>query len=174
MNASTEHRAARGLAIARIAVGGWFLKTMITKLSWSVIAVLPVPTASSRWVGFLPARLAEYASTNPIPWYHAFLLNVAIPHSELFAWLTAFGEAAVGIGLVLGLFTEVASGVGLLLGTSYGLATFQLGQCQQGFHMILLGSMAAFIVGRAGRTWGLDGWLADRSRFTRQLAELRV
>src|SRR2546426_2146791 len=44
-----------------------------------------------------------------------FLQNTVIPHSQLFAQLTAFGEVAVGLGLTAGLLTTLAAGIGLLL-----------------------------------------------------------
>jgi hypothetical protein len=33
---------------------------------------------------------------------------------------------------------------------------------QQGFHLVLFFLMLAFFFARAGRSWGLDGWLARR------------
>jgi thiosulfate dehydrogenase [quinone] large subunit len=160
---SPASAAARSLALIRIVVGGWFLKTMVTKVSWVMLGILPVPVASSRWIGFLPHRLAEYAQNNPLGWYRDFLLNVAIPHAPVFAWLTAFGEVCVGLALVLGVFTEFAAGIGLLLTLSYALATFHLGMAQQGFHLVLATCMVAFMSGHAGLVWGLDGILRNRS-----------
>ena len=153
-------RPERWLAALRILVGLWFLKSLFTKIHWSLAGgFLPVPGATERWLGFLPGRLAEYAAGNPLPWYRAFLEHVAVPHAQLFAQLTALGEAAVGVGLVLGLFTEAAAGVGFLLALNYGLASYWQGPGQQGFHLVLAGAMLAFLGARAGRVWGLDAWL---------------
>jgi hypothetical protein len=44
-----------------------------------------------------------------------------------------------------------------MLVTLYGLATFHVGPSQQGFHLVLLACMVAFLLARAGRHWGLDG-----------------
>jgi hypothetical protein len=33
---------------------------------------------------------------------------------------------------------------------------------QQGFHVLLLALMTSFLFAHAGRTWGLDAWLANR------------
>jgi uncharacterized membrane protein YphA (DoxX/SURF4 family) len=66
----------------------------------------------------------------------------------------------VGLGLTLGLLTGVASLVGLFLVTNYGLATQWMSPGQQGFHLVLFFLMLAFFFARAGRTWGLDAWLA--------------
>jgi hypothetical protein len=34
---------------------------------------------------------------------------------------------------------------------------------QQGFHLLLTTSMILFLVTRAGRVWGIDGWLLARA-----------
>ena len=52
--------------------------------------------------------------------------------------------------------------VGLILVINYGLATQWMSPGQQGFHLVLFFLMVAFFFARAGRTWGLDGWLARR------------
>ena len=153
----------RWLAVLRIVVGIWFVKSVATKLSWSLAAgLIPVPVASPRWIAFLPRRLQEYAEGNPLDWYAGFLVDVAIPNATVFAHLTAFGEAAVGIGLTLGLLTGPASAIGLLLVVNYFLANFWMGAAQQGFHLLLLAALLAFLGARAGRVWGVDGWLARR------------
>ncbi|MFO7260566.1 MAG: TQO small subunit DoxD [bacterium] len=153
----------RWLAFLRITVGLWFLKGIVTKMTWFAFAgFIPLPRASERWVNFLPRRLMEYASENPIEVYRQFLLDVAIPNAGVFAYLTAFGETAVGIGLTLGLFTGYASIIGFFLMANYFAASYWTGMCQQGFHVLLLACMLAFLGSRAGRVWGIDGWLARR------------
>jgi len=155
--------AGRWLALVRIFVGLWFLKSVVTKLSWTLLGgVVPVPTASARWIGFLPKRLADMADGSAVEWYRGFLTDVAVPNSTVFAYLTAFGEVAVGLGLTLGFLTGYASCVGLLIMGNYLLATYGAGSCQQGFHALLIVSMIAFLGARAGRSWGLDGWLRQR------------
>lgn len=161
-----------GLAALRIVVGVWFAKSLAAKLTWTLWAgMLPVPRVSDRWVNFLARRLAEYAGSDPPAWYKAFLLNTAIPHHTLFAHLTAIGEIAVGIGLTLGFLTVLASLGGLWLVVNYFIATLGLGFNQEGFHVLLIACMVLFILARAGRTWGLDGWLLRR-RPTSRLARL--
>lgn len=153
----------RWLAFLRIVVGLWFVKSMITKLGWVFIAgVLPLPVATQRWIDFLPKKLAEFAAKNPYEWYQEFLTGTAIPNAKLFAHLTAYGETAVGLGLTLGLLTGLAAIVGLVIMANYMVASFWLGFCQQGFHLLLIASMIAFLGSRAGRRWGLDGLLLRR------------
>ncbi|HET8654262.1 MAG TPA: hypothetical protein VFL93_01920 [Longimicrobiaceae bacterium] len=155
-------RPERWLAMLRIAVGLWFLKSMRTKVAWTLVAgVLPLPAGTSaRWIGFLPKRLADYAAGNPVGWYHDFLVHVAVPNAGVFAHLTMLGEVAVG--LALRLFTEAAAALGFFLALNHGLASFWQSPGQEGFHLLLMASMVAFFGAHAGRVWGADGWLARR------------
>ena len=157
----------------RLVVGAWFLKSVWTKLTlvyfWGTVPYLAV---SARFLGFHPKRVAEFAGGNPIGWYKEFLEGIVLPHSKLFASLQAYGEACVGLGLVLGLLTGLSAFVGLFLGLSYGLAASWMSFGQQGFHLLLVTSMVIFIWTRAGRVLGVDYLLlraAPRSRLLRVL-----
>ena len=55
-------------------------------------------------------------------WYGAFLAHVVLPHAALFSTLVAFGETAVGLGLILGFFTGIAAFFGTVMNGSYLLA----------------------------------------------------
>jgi thiosulfate dehydrogenase [quinone] large subunit len=153
----------RWLAVLRIAVGLWFAKAVFTKLSVTLVwGFLPVPTASERWIHVMPLLIAKYAEGNPVGFFKDFLQNTVIPHGPLYAQLTAFGEAVVGLGLVLGFLTTFAAGLGLFLVVNYGLAVQWQGSAQQGFHYLLIVTLVVVLAVRAGRTWGLDGWIRTR------------
>jgi len=157
----TMERPAQWLAVLRIAVGLYFVKSLITKMSIVLLGgVIPVPTVSARWIEVMPKIVAKQASENPLLFYKQFLEGTVLTHAELFAQLTAWGETVVGLGLTLGLLTGVSSLVGLFLVTNYGLATQWMSPGQQGFHLILFVLMLAFFFGRAGRVWGLDARIA--------------
>ena len=152
------------LAVIRVVVGLWFLKSIVSKISWTLWAgVLPLPSVSERWIGFLPLRLAEFVESGPPEWYRAFLVNTAIPNSETFAKLTAVGEVLVGLGLTFGFLTVLASIGGLWLILNYFVASIGAGLNPQGFHILLVACFVLFIAARAGRTLGLDGWLLRRN-----------
>jgi uncharacterized membrane protein YphA (DoxX/SURF4 family) len=145
------------IVVLRIVVGVWFLKAVYTKLTIAWVAgTIPYPTVSPRFLGFHPRRVAEFAAGNPVGWYKDFLEGAVMPHTKLFASLQAYGEVAVGLGLVLGLFTGLTALVGLFLAANYGLATQWMSFGQQGFHLVLTTSMLIFLCARAGRAWGLD------------------
>ena len=162
------------VAILRIVVGAWFLKAVWTKLTLAYVAgVVPYPAVSARFLGFHPKRVAEFAAGNPVGWYKDFLEVTVLPHSGMFATLQAYGEVAVGVGLVLGLLTGLAGLVGLFLSLNFGLATQWMSFGQQGFHVLLVTSMVIFFFARAGRAWGLDGWILS-SRGGRERHWLRL
>lgn len=159
----TMHHPAEWLAILRIVVGLYFVKSLVTKMSVVMIGgVLPLPIVSQRWLDVMPKIVTKQASENPIAFYKQFLEATVLPNSSLFAQMTAWGETVVGIGLTLGLLTGLASVVGLMLVINYGLATQWMSPGQQGFHLVLLFLMITFFFARAGRTWGIDGWLGRR------------
>ena len=148
------------LALLRVVVGAWFLKAVRTKLVLEFLGgVVPYPIVSERFLTFHPKRVAEFAAGNPVGWYKDFLETTVLPHSRLFATLQAYGEAAVGLGLVLGLLTGLTALVGLFLAVNYGLATQWMSFGQQGFHVLLVTSMVVFLCARGGRAWGIDGWI---------------
>jgi uncharacterized membrane protein YphA (DoxX/SURF4 family) len=155
-----EHPA-EWIAVLRIAVGLYFVKSLVTKMTIVLVGgFLPVPAVSERWITVMPNIVTRQASENPLAFYKHFLEGTVLTHPALFAQLTAWGETAVGIGLTLGLLTGMASLVGLFLVTNYGLATQWMSPGQQGFHLILFVLMVAFFFSRAGRRWGLDARLA--------------
>jgi uncharacterized membrane protein YphA (DoxX/SURF4 family) len=155
----------RGLALAiiRVVVGGWFLKAAVFKLTADYLWWIPYPTVTQRFINFLPKRLGEFAAENPVLWYQRFLTETAIPHAHLVAFLESFGEVCVGLGLTLGLLTSVSALVGLVMSINFFVAMQWMGFCQQGFHLVLAGCMLGLLIGRAGRSWGIDALILKRS-----------
>jgi hypothetical protein len=161
----------RWLAFLRIVVGLWFLKGIVTKLDMALLwGFLPFPVVEPRWVTTMPRLLTRYTAENPIPFYKEFIEGTVLAYPVLFANLTAYGEAAVGIGLTFGIATVIAATIGLLLSLLYGMATQHMTPGQQGFHILLVASMIAFLFSRAGRRWGLDPWLRERWRWWRAIS----
>lgn len=151
-------RADRWLAVIRIVTGLWFAKGLLSKFTWT-----PFPAVSERWIAFLPERLNEYVQAGPPEWYREFLVGTAIPNIKLFAQLTAIGEVLVGLGLLLGFLTVLTSIGGLFLIGNYFFASLGMGFNQEGFHVLLITVLLAFIGARAGRTWGLDRGIVRRN-----------
>lgn len=74
--------------------------------------------------GFLMGALAK--TTGPHPdvsgWYAYFIQHVALPHSVIFSYLVAGGEVAVGVALIVGMFTGIAAFFGTFMNLNYLLA----------------------------------------------------
>jgi uncharacterized membrane protein YphA (DoxX/SURF4 family) len=153
----------RWLAVLRIVVGLWFLKALWTKLDLVFLGgFFPFLGVEPRWIESMPHIIAKQAAENPIAWYKAFLENTVIPHAVLYAQLTAWGEALVGISLTLGLWAGLGALGGLWLSLNYGLASQHTSPASLGFHYMLISVMVVLFLARSGRAWGLDGWLAWR------------
>lgn len=62
----------------------------------------------------------------PVPdvqfWYAAFLRGVVLPHVGIMAYVIAFGEVLVGLGLLTGSFTGIAAFFALFLNLNYMLS----------------------------------------------------
>src|SRR5690349_20365188 len=110
------------IAVMRVVVGVSFLKAVWSKFTIaSAFGVVPYPAVSARFLAFQPKRVAAFAAGNPVAWYKDFLENSVLPHAQVWAMLQAYGEVAVGVGLVLGLLTGLSALVGLFLAVNYGL-----------------------------------------------------
>ncbi|HEU5169207.1 MAG TPA: TQO small subunit DoxD [Gemmatimonadales bacterium] len=151
------------IVFLRVVVGLYFVKALWTKLSFALVGgFVPVLVTQERWIDTMPKIVARQASENPILWYKGFLENTVLTHPALFAHLTAWGETAVGLGLVLGLLNGLAAATGMLMVAGYGLATQWMSPGQRGFHIVLFAVMVVFFFARAGRRWGLDAVIATR------------
>ena|SRR5215470_16228314 len=109
------------------------------------------------------AKSAEQLARDGWPFWSAFLKSTVLPHAEVFGWIVALGELAVGIGLLLGFLTRIAAVCGALL-----LLTILLGQSyvpgSTWDHWITAGLTTKFalllllLIAAIGyAAWGLDG-----------------
>ncbi len=104
--------------IARLYVGyEWFMA------GWEKAfdAAWTGPQAGAAVQGFLNGALAKMAGAHPSVsgWYGWFIQNVAINHATFLSYLVTYGELAVGIGLVLGVFTGIAAFFGAFMNLNY-------------------------------------------------------
>lgn len=106
-----------------------------------------------------------------VRFYNHFLTNVVLAHPALFARMVGWGEFAIGLSLVFGLFVRVSSLLGGFYMINLALATwFAPGHGARLWryfganldHIPLLFLFAIFFATRAGQTWGLDGRFRGR------------
>jgi thiosulfate dehydrogenase [quinone] large subunit len=80
--------------------------------------------AGSAIVGFAAGALKKTTGDHPdvAGWYAGFLQTFVIPNAAAWSWLITLGEIAVGLGLILGLFTGIAAFFGGFMNANYLLA----------------------------------------------------
>lgn len=69
--------------------------------------------------GYIGRQIAAFATGSPL---HTFLLQIAVPHATLFGGLVAYGELAIGLGVLLGFFLRPAALFGLLINLTFFLS----------------------------------------------------
>jgi thiosulfate dehydrogenase [quinone] large subunit len=85
---------------------------------------------SSAWVGaeagtalqgFLSGAAAKAIGAHPdvSSWYAYFITNFGMYHAVFLSYLVAYGEFAVGVALVLGVFTGIAAFFGAFMNLNY-------------------------------------------------------
>lgn len=74
--------------------------------------------------GFLMGALSKTSSAHPdvTMWYASFINHIIMPNAVLFSYIITYGEIAVGIALILGLFTGLAALGGAFMNINYLLA----------------------------------------------------
>ena len=94
------------------------------------------------------ARLAEL---DPASFGYAFLQNFGIPWYRPIAWVVTWGEAAVAIGLLLGLATRWSAGLAIWLMVMFGIGGYYDAS------LIALSAIAAlFVIFPTGHWFGMD------------------
>ena len=109
--------------------------------------------------GFLTGALKKTTGEYPdVQGFYAwFMQYVALPNAVLFSYLVTFGEIAVGIALILGLFTGIAAFFGGFMNASYLLA----GTVSSNPVLFILATLLVLAWRTAGY-WGLDRWVLPR------------
>lgn len=80
--------------------------------------------AGASLTGFVERALTKTAGAHPDVtfWYASFLENVVLPQATLWSNMITLGELAVGVGLIVGLFTGVAAFFGGFMNLNFLLA----------------------------------------------------
>jgi uncharacterized membrane protein YphA (DoxX/SURF4 family) len=153
------------LALLRILTGGIWLVHAVPKFLNSAAFMPP----DGAFAVYLQNGVGKTAGP-----YHDFLVNVVQPNANTFAELVRFGETAVGISLLLGLFSRLGGLFGVVLTLDYiaargGLGSFTAWSSMDGSLMLL---SATSLVLPTGKFLGLDALLFARSRPRRVVAEV--
>ncbi len=144
------------LALLRIAIGLWWVKSVLHK-----------PLRN-----FLDESMVSWtlslADNHPVPAYGKIIRRTVEPNASWFPYLVIAGEAAVGIGLTLGFLTPVSLLVAIFLNLNYlGLAGVRpkdrsvnaAYQCEQGQNLIMIAAQIVLFMMAAGSIWSVDALL---------------
>lgn len=142
--------AANGLALVRVTIGAMFVWVFFENLGKGLY----------RPAGY--AGLISYYVKNshsPAVWKSVMVL--AASHASMAAPLQGLTEISLGVLLVIGLFTRPAAFVAFLFLGSLWISEFGTSWIWELLVSVL--ACLGLAIGRAGRAWGVDAWLAQRS-----------
>jgi thiosulfate dehydrogenase [quinone] large subunit len=104
--------------------------------------------------GFVKGALAKAADGKDVTgWYANFLEHFVLPNAKVFAYMVAFGEVLVGLGLIFGLLTGIAAFFGAIMNVSFLFA----GTLSTNPLLFILATWLVLAWKNAG-WYGLDRW----------------
>jgi uncharacterized membrane protein YphA (DoxX/SURF4 family) len=114
----------------------------------------------------------KFMHTAVTPGVATLLQNVVVPHAQVFAILIGFGDLAIGLSLLLGLFVRIGGIFAILRAVTNILIAGGAGSDTIGFNVMLITAGAIVVATGAGRRYGIDAMLLARwpsARFLRLL-----
>jgi uncharacterized membrane protein YphA (DoxX/SURF4 family) len=146
---ANQFDAANGLTLVRLTIGAMFLWVFFENLGKG---------------GYTPAGYAGVinyyikASHSPAAW--KAVMGLMASHAAMAAPMQALTEISIGILLLIGLLTRPVAFVAFLFLASLWVS--ELGTSWIWELLVPVLASLALAVGRAGRRWGVDAWLAQR------------
>ena len=148
-NSVRKADAARGLALVRVTIGAMFVSVFFENLGKG----LYTPAGYAGLIHY-------YIEKGHSPALWKAVMAQAASHAAMAAPMQAVAEISFGVLLVIGLLTRPVAFVASLY-----LASLWMSEWGTAWIWELLVPVLALLgvaIGSAGRTWGLDGWLAQR------------
>jgi uncharacterized membrane protein YphA (DoxX/SURF4 family) len=147
--ASGQPNAGIGLAIVRVTLGAMFVWVFFENLGKG----LYTPAGYAGLINY-------YIQHDRAPAVWKSVMALAASHASMAAPLQGFTEISLGVLLLLGLFTRPAGLVAFAFLGSLWIS--ELGTSWIWELLVSVMAALALSVGRAGRTWGVDGLLARK------------
>ena len=148
-SAAALFAAANGLAIVRVTIGTMFLWVFFENLGKGLYTP-----------GGYAGLINYYINSSHSPAVWKAIMGIMASHAAIAAPLQAMTEISLGILLVIGLLTRPAAFVAFLFLGS--LWTSEWGTAWIWELLVPVLACIGLAVGRAGRRWGADAWLAQR------------
>jgi len=141
--------AANGLAIVRVTIGALFVSVFFENLGKG----LYTPSGYAGLIHY-------YIKSGHSPAVWKAVMSLAASHAAMAAPGQALTEIGLGILLVVGLLTRPVAFVSFLYLGSLWMSEWGTAWIWELLVPVL--ASLALAVGRAGRAWGVDAWLAQR------------
>jgi uncharacterized membrane protein YphA (DoxX/SURF4 family) len=141
--------AANGLALVRVTIGAMFL--------WVFFENLGKGTYTT---GGYAGVINYYIKNSHSPDVWKTVMSVVVSNAAIAAPLQALTEISLGVLLVIGLFTRPVAFVAFLFLGSLWISEFGTSWIWELLVSVL--ACLGLAIGRAGRRWGADAWLAQR------------
>jgi len=127
-----------------------------------VFLVAAVPKLRQDFTPGLTGFVQQVALQRAHQFYQQFLEQVVLPNAPVFAALVTWGELFVGVTLILGLLTRFSAAVALVLALNYMFAKGAWFWTPSSNDAAFVAIALALLIGAAGRTLGVDAFLARR------------
>jgi uncharacterized membrane protein YphA (DoxX/SURF4 family) len=144
-----QPQAANGLAIVRITIGAMLVSVFFENLGKGLYS-------SAGYAGLINYYIKQGHS--PAAW--KAVMDLVASHAAMAAPMQALTEISLGILLVIGLLTRPVAFVAFLYLASLWVSEWGTSWIWELLVPVL--ASLALAVGRAGRAWGVDAWLAQR------------
>lgn len=144
------------LALLRIGIGLWWIKSVLHKPLREFVS------------GDMVNWTVSLAENHPVPAYGRLIKSVVAPNAGWFPYLVVLGEAAVGIGMVLGFLTPISLIVAIFLNLNYislagvrpdDISVNKSYQCEQGQNWNMIVAQVVLLLTGAWSVWSLDSVL---------------
>ena len=142
-------QAAKGLAIVRLTIGAMLVWVFFENLGKGLYT-------PAGYAGLINYYIKN--SHSPAAW--KAVMGLAASHAAMAAPMQALTEISLGVLLVIGLLTRPAAFAAFLYLASLWVSEWGTAWIWELLVPVL--ASLALAVGRAGRTWGVDAWLAQR------------
>jgi uncharacterized membrane protein YphA (DoxX/SURF4 family) len=146
---AVDTQAQTGLALVRITMGAMFLWVFFENLGKGLYT-------PNGYAGLISYYIK--ASHSPAIWKSVMAL--AASHASLAAPMQGLTEISLGVLLLIGLLTRPVALVGFLFLGSLWISEFGTSWIWELLVPVL--ACLGLAIGRAGRKWGVDGWLSQR------------
>ena len=144
-----QPQAATGLAIVRLTIGAMFSWVFFENLGKG----LYTPAGYAGLINY-------YLKASHCPAIWKSVMGLAANHAAIAAPMQGLTEISLGVLLVIGLVTRPAAFVAFLFLGSLWISEFGTSWIWELLVPVL--ACLGLAIGRAGRRWGVDAWLAQR------------